>query len=389
MKTLRILIPLVLVAAMVGGWFYFARSENTAPPTTATVTRGTVEESVLASGTMEAKQLVSVGARVSGQIETLAVALGDEVQKGELIAQIDSQDQQNDVLTAKANLANIKAQIAAKKASLIKAERTLARQTKLITSDYVSKEDLETAQADVDVYKAELDALDAQKASVEVTVSTAQIALDRTKITAPISGTVVAIVNDEGQTVNATQSAPTIVKIAELDKMVVKAEISEADVVHVKPAQQVLFTILGEPDHQFAATVRDVEPAPSEIEDSDTISSDEAIYYNGLLEVDNPDHLLRIGMTAEVSIILDRAEDVLTVPSSALSKRPQGYTVKLYDPASGTTKVQPVEVGLNNKVVAEIKSGLSEGDRVVTGTSVTAAKTTRDTPPRMPRGIGM
>ncbi|WP_295536834.1 efflux RND transporter periplasmic adaptor subunit [uncultured Thioclava sp.] len=378
MKKTRILIPLVLVAAAVGGWFYFARSENVAAPVTAAVTRGSVEETVLASGTMEAKQLVSVGARVSGQIETLAVALGDTVKKGDMIALIDSQDQQNDVLTAKANLANIVAQIAAKKASLIKAELVLERQSKLITSDYVSKEDLEAAQADVDVYKAELDALAAQKASVEVTVSTAQIALERTKITAPISGTVVAIVNDEGQTVNASQSAPTIVKLAVLDQMVVKAEISEADVVHVQPGQTVVFTILGEPDHEFTATVRAVEPAPSEIESSDTISTDEAIYYNGLLDVDNPDHLLRIGMTAEVSIILDKAENVLTVPSSALTKGPQGYTVKLYDPASGTSTIQAVELGLNNKVRAEIKSGLSEGDRVVTGTSVTAAKSSQD-----------
>lgn len=383
MKKIRILIALVLVAAAVGGWLYFARSENAVPLTTAAVTRATVEETVLASGTMEAKQLVSVGARVSGQIETLAVALGDEVQKGDLIAQIDSQDQQNAVLTAKANLANIKAEIAAKNASLVKAEHVLERQTKLMTSDYVSTADLESAQADVDVYKAELDALAAQKASVEVTVSTAQIALERTRITAPISGTVVAIVNDEGQTVNATQSAPTIVKIAELDEMVVKAEISEADVVHVMPGQQVIFTILGEPDHKFTATVRAVEPAPSEIEISDTISTDAAVYYNGLLEVDNPDHLLRIGMTAEVSIILDRAENVLTVPSSALARGPQGYTVKLYDPATGATSVQAVEVGLNNKVRAEIRSGLNEGDLVVTGTTVTAAKTSQDNP-RMP-----
>ena len=170
MKKMRILIPLVLVAAAAAGWLYFARSENATPVTTAAVTRATVEETVLASGTMEAKQLVSVGARVSGQIETLAVALGDEVQKGDLIAQIDSQDQQNAVLTAKANLANIKAEIAAKKASLVKAEHVLERQIKLMTSDYVSTADLESAQADVDVYKAELDALAAQKASVEVTV---------------------------------------------------------------------------------------------------------------------------------------------------------------------------------------------------------------------------
>lgn len=377
MKTLRILIPIVLLSAAVGGWFYFAQNEAEAPPTTALVRLGTVEETVLASGTMEAKQLVSVGARVSGQIETLAVALGDEVQKGDLIALIDSQDQQNAVLTAKANLANIKAQIAAKNASLVKAEQTLARQLTLVTSDYVSKVALEAAQAEVDVDKAELDALLAQQDSVAVTVSTAQIALDRTRITAPISGTVVAIVNDEGQTVNASQSAPTIVKLADLDSMVVKAEISEADVVHVKPAQQVMFTILGDPDRKFTATVRAVEPAPSAIKTSDTISTDVAIYYNGLLEVDNPDHLLRIGMTAEVSIILDKAENVLTVPSSALTKGADGYTVKLYDAAEGTTTVVPVEVGLNNKIRAEIKSGLAEGDMVVTGTAVTAPRATQ------------
>lgn len=196
MKPIRIVVPRVLALAVVGGWFYVSKSEATVPPTTAAVARGTVEETVLASGTMEAKQLVSVGARVSGQIETLAVALGDTVKKGDLIALIDSQDQQNDVLTAKANLANIKAQIAAKNASLVKADLTLARQIKLVTSNYVSKEDLDSAQAEVDVYKAELDALIAQKESVEVTVSAAQIALDRTKIIAPISGTVVAIVND-------------------------------------------------------------------------------------------------------------------------------------------------------------------------------------------------
>lgn len=372
MKTLRILIPIVLLTTAVGGWFYLAQNEAEAPPTTALVRLGTVEETVLASGTMEAKQLVSVGARVSGQIETLAVALGDEVKKGDLIAKIDSQDQQNAVLTAKANLANIKAQIAAKNASLVKAKWTLDRQKNLTTSDYASKEDLEAAQAEVDVYKAELNALAAQQDSVEVTVSTAQIALERTNIVAPISGTVVAIVNDEGQTVNASQSAPTIVKLADLDSMVVKAEISEADVVHVKPEQQVFFTILGEPEHKFSATVRAVEPAPSAIETSDTISTDVAIYYNGLLEVDNPDHLLRIGMTTEVSIILDKAENVLTVPSSALTKDADGYTVKLYNAADGTTTTVPVKVGLNNKVRAEIISGLSEGEEVVTGLAVVA-----------------
>jgi len=371
--TIRVVLLLVVAALGIGGWSLYSRDTTTAKPLTAVVTRGTVEETVLASGTIQARQLVSVGARVSGQIETMAVTLGQNVQQGDLIAEIDSQDQQNDVLQAKADLANIEAQIAAKKASLRNAELTLARQEKLGTQNLASQETVEAATSEVQVAQAELEALAAQKSSAEVMVSTAQVALDRTRITAPVSGTVVAIVVDEGQTVNATQSAPTLVKIADLDTMVVKAEISEADVVHVQPGQAVVFTILGDPNRPFTAVVREVEPAPSEIEDSDTISTDEAIYYNALLEVANPDHLLRIGMTTQVSIILDKAENVLTVPASALHTSQEGATVEVYDPASGATETRAVEVGLNDKVSAEITSGLNEGETVVTGTAIAAA----------------
>lgn len=387
MKTaLRLALFLACLAAGYGGWRYYSTQTTTTVPRNAAVTRGTVEETVLASGIIEAKQLVSVGARTSGQIETLAVELGQSVAQGDLIAQIDKQDQENDVLQAKAALASIEAQIAAKQASLRKAELILERQEKLVTQDYVSKEALEAAISDVLVYKADLGALEAQKSSAEVTVKSAEIALERTKITAPIAGTVVAIVVDEGQTVNAVQDAPTIVKLANLDLMVVKAEISEADVVHVTPGQTVTFTILGEPEREFSALVRAIEPAPAEIETSDTISTDAAIYYNGLLEVENPGHLLRIGMTTQVSILLARAENVLTVPAAALQTTAEGAMVQLYDPASGTSRMQAVEVGLNDKVTAEIRSGLSEGDRVVTGTSTVTA-TNSDAMPRPPMGL--
>ncbi|PTW46169.1 efflux RND transporter periplasmic adaptor subunit [Rhodovulum kholense] len=389
MKTrLRLLILLVAAALGAGAWAVSLRDTATGTPATAAATRGTVERTVLATGTVEASQLVSVGARVSGQIETLAVALGQEVKAGDLIAQIDSLDQQNDVLQAEADLANIMAQIAAKTASLTKDELTLNRQVKLAAQNYVSDGDVEAAQADVDVDRADLEALEAQRKRAEVTVSTAKIALERTRITAPITGTVVAIVVEEGQTVNAVNDAPTIVKLANLDRMVVKAEISEADVVHVRPGQDVRFTILGEPDTPFTATVRDVEPAPSEIEESDTISTDEAIYYNGLLEVDNPDRKLRIGMTTQVSIVLDRAQNVLTVPASAIRTGPGGAEVQRYDPATGTVRAQPVEVGLNDKVTAEIVSGLSEGDRVVTGSAeATAAQGSGSRRMRPPMGF--
>nr|WP_321506898.1 efflux RND transporter periplasmic adaptor subunit [uncultured Celeribacter sp.] len=371
MKTpIRILLLLAVLAGGYWGWTQLREDGEQPVPQTAAVSRGSVAETVLASGTIEASQLVSVGARTSGQIETMAVSLGQTVKTGDLIAEIDSQDQQNDVLQAEADLANIEAQIAAKNASLTKAQLALDRLTRLSAQNYASQEDVESATADLAVYEAELEALDAQKSSAEVTVSTAKIALERTKITAPMDGTIVAVVVDEGQTVNANTDAPTIVKLANLDRMIVKAEISEADVVHVAAGQKVSFTILGEPDRAFEATVRDIEPAPSAIEDSDTISTDEAIYYNGRLEVDNPDHLLRIGMTTQVSIILDEAHDVLTVPSSAISSGPEGAMVQLYEPQSGSTQPQAVEVGLDNKVTAEIRSGLSEGDLVVTGSAM-------------------
>ncbi|MFT6651672.1 MAG: macrolide-specific efflux system membrane fusion protein [Celeribacter sp.] len=387
MKTaLRIFVVLGLAVAAYWGWSTYSGDSDAGPPVTSVVTRGTVEQTVLASGIIEAKSLVSVGARVSGQIEVLAVTLGQNVEVGDLIAEIDSQDQQNAILQAEADLANIDAQIAAKNASLRKAELTLDRQEKLSSQDYASKETVESAISDVLVIKAELNALEANRSNADVTVSTVQIALDRTKITAPVAGTVVAVAVNEGQTVSAAQSAPTIVKIANLDTMVVKAEISEADVVHVHAGQDVNFSILGEPDVTYDAVVRDVAPAPSQITTSDTISTDEAIYYNGQLEVDNPDHVLRIGMTTQVSIVLARVENVLTVPAAALSLTGAGgYEVQVYDPQTGETRSQSVEVGLNDKITAEITSGLNEGEHVVTNSGAVGNK---DMSPGSSGGLG-
>lgn len=361
----------VLAASAYWVWGRGASSETAGAPVTAEVTRGTVQLSVLATGQIQAKQLVSVGGRVSGQIETLAVSLGDTVKPGDLIVQIDSRDQENNVAQAKANLANIDAQIAATQANQRKAELELERQRRLAKSDYSSKQTLETAIADLQVYSANLDALDAQKANAQISVGNAEIALGRTTITAPSAGTVVAVNVQQGQTVNATQSAPTMVKLADLDTVIVKAEISEADVVSVKPGMNATFTILGEPREVFKAKVTSLEPAPSEIKDSDTISTDSAIYYNGVLEVPNPEHKLRIGMTTQVTIILDRAENVLTVPAAALKREGRGYYVEVSG-LTGTSRTA-VEVGLNDRITAEIKSGLKEGDRVVIGARASAA----------------
>jgi macrolide-specific efflux system membrane fusion protein len=365
-KRLWILVGILLIAAGVIGWRVTRPTAGADAPQTAVVARGDVAVSVLATGAIEAKQLVSVGARVSGQVEKIAVELGQVVEAGDVIAQIDRQDQENDLLRAKAALAGIDAQIVAKTAALRRAKLVLDRQTKLGAQDLVSKDAVESGAADVDVLQADLTALAAQKSSADVTVAQAKIGLERTTITAPIAGTVVAIVVEEGQTVNAANNAPTIVKLANLGQMVVKAEVSEADVVNVKAGQKASFTILGAPEDQFDAVVSALEPAPSQIKESDTIDTEKAVYYIALLQVDNPAGKLRIGMTAQVSIILAEATDVLTIPAAAL----KGSSVQTYSALTGATEVQ-VEVGLNNKVTAEVTSGLSEGDVMITGAAVT------------------
>src|SRR5690606_15864713 len=166
--------------------------------------------------------------------------------------------------------------------------------------------------------------------------------------------TVVAVLVDEGQTVNANADAPTLVMLADLDEMIVRAEISEADVPRVHPGQRVYFTILGDPDTPIEAMLLDVEPAPESIT-SGTSTSGNAVYYSGRFVVPNPDHVLRISMTAQVTIVLDEARDVIVIPSSALvSAGPRGSFVRVYDAATEEIEMRPVEVGLNNNILAEI-----------------------------------
>ncbi|MCX7888670.1 MAG: efflux RND transporter periplasmic adaptor subunit [Rhodobacteraceae bacterium] len=363
---------LVILGLAAAGWWYAARrgaEDAAAEPPTVTVGRGTVERTVLASGVIEAGTLLPVGARVSGQIETLAVELGQKVAAGDLVAVIDSLDQQNEVLKARADLAQIEAQQASNAASIREAELALDRTRQLNRTDLASTQALESAEATLAMRNAEARALQAQRDRAEVALASAELALERTRITTPVGGTVVAIVTDEGETVNAASEAPTIVKIADLEHMVVKAAISEADVIRVRPGQTATLSLLGDPSTTFDATLRFVEPAPQGLATAGTTGGSEgteAVYYNGLLDVDNPDGLLRIGMTVQVSILLDRVENVLTVPSLVITRGADGSaSVRVWDPATRSAAEREVRVGLDNAVTAEIVSGLAEGEKVV------------------------
>jgi macrolide-specific efflux system membrane fusion protein len=352
-------------------------SDEPPPPPTAAVTRGDIEETVLANGVLEAKELVSVGAQVSGQIQKLAVELGDRVEKGQLIAEIDPLTRQNDLRNAEASLANVKAQKRVREATLKQARLAFERQTRMLQGNATSREAYETAEATLATTEAEIAALEAEIAQAEIAVDTARINLTYTKIVAPMEGTVVAVPVKEGQTVNANQTTPTIVMLAELDTMTVSAEVSEADVVRVAPGQMVYFSILSDPETLYYSMLSKIEPAPSDIVQEASASSassgsasDTAIYYNALFDIANPDHELRISMTAQVSIVIDQAEGALTVPVAALDSAPNaavpdgGQSVQVLA-ADGSVARRGVEVGINNGVRAEIRAGLSEGERVV------------------------
>ncbi|MEQ1899844.1 MAG: efflux RND transporter periplasmic adaptor subunit [Devosia sp.] len=362
------LVLAVLAGAGIAAWMWTTQPTKQLAPRTSPVTRGSVERTVLATGVIEAAALVSVGAEVSGRIKALNVALGDSVMEGDVIAEIDALNQENAVKAAEAALANTKAQERMQEASLAQARTALTRSEQLQAQQLVSDADYQAAQLAVTNAEAQKDALAAQVQQAELNVDSAKLDLSRTVIVAPASGTIVSLEVGVGQTVNASNSTPTIVKIAELDNMVVKAEISEADVPRVKAGQKVYFTILGAPNRPIEATLRTVEPAPESIADSAgaTASTSGAVYYNGLFDVANPDHMLRISMTAQVTIVLEAVDNVLTVPSTALTRAGRAdYSLKVWNAQLGTSEERKVEVGLNNNVVAEIKSGVNEGEVVV------------------------
>lgn len=357
-------------------WRIFLTGGDTSSALTAEVTRGDLEQTVEATGTLEPKQIVSVGAQVSGRIEKLNVEIGEVVRQGELIAQIDAQTEANALKTSQAELANMVAQRASQAATLARAEKAFRRQQVMVPGEATSAADYESAEADLKAAQAQLAALDAQIRQARVNVNTAQVNLNYTRIVAPMSGVVVAIVTKQGQTVNAIQSAPTIVILAKLDVMQVKAEVSEADVIKVQPGMPVYFTILGDPDHRYETKLLQMEPAPESIVDevnsststSSTSSSSSAIYYNALFEVPNTDGKLRALMTAQVSIVLAKKKNALLIPSAALgSKTTDGrYTVQIVG-QDGRIGPRQIRIGLNNNVSAEVLEGLKFGEKVVVG----------------------
>lgn len=390
----------LIAALLIGGGWWVRQHYFTPPPApqviTAPVTRQDLEDTVLATGSIQAIQQVDIGAQASGQIRKLHVELGQSIHKGDLVAEIDSTKQQNDLRNAEAQLAVLAAQKRSRQAQLVQYELALQRTQALVKEDAGTRADLEAAQASVDTTRAALAELDAQIEQARIAVDTARTNLGYTRIVAPMDGVVIAVVRKAGQTVNALQSAPTLIKLAQLDTMLIRAQISEADVVKVRPDMPVYFTIMGEPDKRYDARLVAIEPSTDaeQAETSSTTSTSStsssttsAIYYNGRFTVPNPEHKLRIDMTAQVSIVASRADNTLTVPATALGARGKDgrYTVKVLEGEAGQAQrvsQRQVRVGLNNRVQAQVLDGLKEGERVVIGdASANNASRSRGGPP--------
>lgn len=370
----------IVAVIALGAWMIFGGGEKKAEIVTAEVTRGDIEQTVLATGILEPSKLVSVGAQASGQVKKLYVELGDTVKAGDLIAEIDLRTQTNTVSNAQAGLSNVRAQRSAAAASLTEAQLDYARQQRLFAEGAAAKADFESAQSRLANARANLAAADAQIKQASLQLNTAETNLGYTKIVAPMDGAIVAIVTEEGQTVNANQSAPTIVMLAQLEQMTVSAEISEADVEKVTAGQSVYFTTLGDTQRRHYAKLRAVAPAPDSIENQSSSSSSaasaSAVYYNGLFDVDNKDGKLRTGMTAQVYIVQASAKDAITVPSAALERKGRGrnatYSVKVVG-ENGKIEERAVKIGINTSVEAQVLEGLNEGEKVVVA-EVTAAQ---------------
>lgn len=362
----------LLVAAGAAYYFFSNNSKQETTYLTESVTRGNVEKTVVASGSVESVNEVDVGAQASGKITKLYVKLGQEIKKGKMIADIDSTTQINTLNTKKAALVSYQAQLKAKKTAYDVALSSYNRLSKLYTQKATSLDSVNTSKSTLDNAKAEMEAIEANIKQAEIEVNTAETNVGYTKITAPMDGTVISVPVSEGQTVNANQTTPTIVTIADLSKMKIKPEISEGDITKVKAGQEVSFTILSDSQTVYHSVIDSVDPANTTTSDSSSTSSlsssssstTSAIYYYANVLIDNPDRTLRIGMTTENNIKIANAKDVLLVSNMAIQKRDGKSFVNVLNDKN-QPEPREVEIGVQNDFKTEIKSGLNEGEKVI------------------------
>jgi len=353
----------------------FLRSKDSPEYVTILARIGDIEDSVLATGRIDAIERVNVGAQVSGQVKSLKVKLGDHVSKGQVVAYIDDVPQRNDLRNAEAALNVVEADFQAKKALLKQAELRFKRQKQMLNFDASSREEFESAEATLATTHAEMLSLDARLVQAQIDVDKKKVDFGYTRVIAPMDGIVIAIVTKQGQTVNASQSAPVIIKLAKLNNMTVRAQISEADIARINVGQKARFTIFSEPGRQYEATLRTIELAPESVMKDDTLAnstqasgsgtSNASVYYNALLDVPNPENRLRIAMTAQITLFVGETQNALLIPIQAIQKSDGDKQQVTILTDNGSLEIRQVRTGITNNVDIQILEGLKAGEKVV------------------------
>ena len=401
-----------LVAA--GGYYawqtWFDDDAENVDVVTAVAQRGNLEDTVTATGTLQPKEFVDVGTQVSGQLKRLLVDVGAVVKAGQLLAEIDPSVYQSKVDADRAQLLNQGAQLADKQAQLMLAEQQLKRQQNLMRENATSADALQVAEAARQSGVAQVNSIKAQIQQTQSTLRGDEANLGYTKIYAPIAGTVVSQAAKQGQTLNANQQAPIVMRIADLSTMTVQAQVSEADVPKLRVGMDVYFTTLGGDNRRFYGKLRQIPPTPTIVNN--------VVLYDALFDVPNPNQALMTQMTAQVFFVVASAKDAVLVPLAAL--RPAGRgdgtrrgsrgakqgnaverkggavkgraaqtsagtdprtlyasgraLVSVVDASGGVTE-REVKVGVMNRVSAQILSGLEPGEKVVIGSKASAAAT--------------
>ncbi|MDR2877535.1 MAG: efflux RND transporter periplasmic adaptor subunit [Chromatiales bacterium] len=432
MRRFKFALIVVAVLALIGLAVYqlWPKSGGNDVMVTA-VTRGDIEDVVTASGILQPRDYVDVGTQVSGQLMKLHVDIGDSVKKGDLLAEIDPTVYLARVDASRAQLRNQRAQLQERHAQLVLAEQQDTRQHNLMAQKATTDEAVQSAQANLASVKAQIEAIEAQIQQTESSLKGDGANLGYTKIYAPMSGTVVSLTARQGQTLNANQQAPIVLTIADLSVMTVQAQVSEADVSKLRVGMDVYFTTLGNRGERFYGKLRQIRPTPEVLNN--------VVLYDALFDVPNPERKLMTQMTAQVFFVLAAARDALIVPMTAIASaepqasgevarrqrpssensgsdaaantaagrgergqrqqgerhglRPEGISVKRAATVNviidkGRTETRHVEVGVTNRVSAQILSGLQEGEEVVVGQRrPEAERAAASGAPRMPPRI--
>lgn len=377
-KKQRLALALLIIGLLLFGGataLLLSGSKQDTPQLTVTVDRGDIERNVMATGSLKPSLQVNVGAQVNGQLTKLYVKQGDRVTRGQLLAEIDPTLQQNELRKSEAELQSAQAQKQATQALLRQYLLEFRRQQKLAKEGSGVQSALEQAQAQYDSQLAQLHVNEAQIVQSQMALETAKANLGFTRIMAPIDGEVLGIVTKEGQTIVSSQTAPTIMVLANVDTMTVQTRISETDILKVSVGQPLWFYVVADPERRYESRMDAIQEASADSlrEESAGQGNNQqpsAVYYNGLFSIANHERLLRTSMTAQVFIITAQAKNVLRVPLSALGeqqsaldpKADKRYRVQVIK--GQQTAERWVAIGLRDGQYAEVKEGLELGEQV-------------------------